>query len=522
MMKPRSAPVTSMAESSTSASTSSSTRPDPSARSPSSSAAICRSSLAAATALRSTDGASSSTKKTIAVSPACPSRMSSPCASTRSVDALAVHERAEARLAVVERADAVLDDDLGVERARRRRRSGAGRYRSGGRSENSGLSIGTMRRPSVSVTTSRGAGVGMSRPGEAHYMRTPRPRFRLTVESRHTRTYETTSFPDARAGAGARRGRRGPPGAARRRRPAPVRPGGRLERAVLDRHVRRRRRSRARWTRGSPTRERRSTGCSPSRRRARSTTRSEPYDDVLLELDAVGVAGRAHPGGASGRQRSGRPPKQVSQKVSAFATELSLNRGVYDALAGLDVSTADAETQYYVQRTLRDFRLAGVDKDDATRKRIQQLRDELVVIGQDFDRNIRDGPAHGHREERRGARRPARRLHRAPQAGPGRRHHAHHRLPRLAARVLVREERGPAQADVHGVPEPRLPGEHGGARSGCSRARAELARLLGFSNWADYITADKMVGTREAGVRLHRSDRRRVGPEGRARVRRRS
>ena len=46
-MKPRSAPVTSIAESSTSASTSSSTRPDPSARSPSSSAAICRSSVAA-------------------------------------------------------------------------------------------------------------------------------------------------------------------------------------------------------------------------------------------------------------------------------------------------------------------------------------------------------------------------------------------------------------------------------------------------------------------------------------------
>ena len=47
MMKPRSAPVTSIAESSTSASTSSSTRPEPSARRPSSSAAIWRSSVAA-------------------------------------------------------------------------------------------------------------------------------------------------------------------------------------------------------------------------------------------------------------------------------------------------------------------------------------------------------------------------------------------------------------------------------------------------------------------------------------------
>ena len=79
----------------------------------------------------------------------------------------------------------------------------------------------------------------------------------------------------------------------------------------------------------------------------------------------------------------------ISQKASALATELSLNRGVYDAINGLDVGRADSETKYYVQRTLRDFRLAGVDKDEATRKRIQELRDELVLVGQDFDRNIR-------------------------------------------------------------------------------------------------------------------------------------
>ena len=80
MMKPRSAPVTSIAESSTIASTSSRTRPEPSARSPSSSAAICRSSVAAEIALFSTDGASSSTKKTISVSPDLPSLIWSPCA----------------------------------------------------------------------------------------------------------------------------------------------------------------------------------------------------------------------------------------------------------------------------------------------------------------------------------------------------------------------------------------------------------------------------------------------------------
>src|ERR1043165_7848819 len=82
--------------------------------------------------------------------------------------------------------------------------------------------------------------------------------------------------------------------------------------------------------------------------------------------------------------------EKASQKVQAFATDLSLNRGVYDALSAMDLKEADAETRYYVEKTLRDFRLAGVDKDEATRKKIKALRDELVLIGQEFSRNIRD------------------------------------------------------------------------------------------------------------------------------------
>ncbi len=81
---------------------------------------------------------------------------------------------------------------------------------------------------------------------------------------------------------------------------------------------------------------------------------------------------------------------QCEQEVDALATELSLDRGVYDALAAIDVEGADAATRYYVQKTLRDFRRAGVDKDEATRGRVARLREELVKIGQEFGKNIRD------------------------------------------------------------------------------------------------------------------------------------
>ena len=70
------------------------------------------------------------------------------------------------------------------------------------------------------------------------------------------------------------------------------------------------------------------------------------------------------------------------------ATELSLDRPTYEALTRLNVSRADAATRHYVEKTGRDFRRAGVDKDEATRARVKALREELVKLGQQFQANI--------------------------------------------------------------------------------------------------------------------------------------
>ncbi|MCA1663926.1 MAG: peptidase M3, partial [Myxococcales bacterium] len=80
---------------------------------------------------------------------------------------------------------------------------------------------------------------------------------------------------------------------------------------------------------------------------------------------------------------------QCEQEVDALATELSLDRRVYDALAALSVDGdhADGATKYYVHKTLRDLRRAGVDKDDASRARVRQLREELLKVGQEFGKN---------------------------------------------------------------------------------------------------------------------------------------
>jgi len=218
-----------------------------------------------------------------------------------------------------------------------------------------------------------------------------------------------------------------------------------------------------------------------------------PYDDVLLELDAVSSQAQlvqsVHPD-----ERMRQTAEKVSQKASTLATEISLNRGVFDALSRIDATGSDAETRYYLTRTLRDFRLAGVDKDEATRTRIKELRDELVLVGQDFDRNIRT-------DLRKVTAQNAAELDGLPQDFISR-----HKPDASGAIQLTIDypdslpvfsfaknedlrKRMYMEYNNRGYPKNMEVLDKMIAR------RAELARLAGFQSWADYITADKMVGS---------------------------
>ena len=82
--------------------------------------------------------------------------------------------------------------------------------------------------------------------------------------------------------------------------------------------------------------------------------------------------------------------ERCEQESEALATRLSLDPAVYAPLSGVDAGAEDEATRWYLFRTLRDFRRAGVDKDAATRERVRELSEELVRIGQEFERNIQD------------------------------------------------------------------------------------------------------------------------------------
>src|SRR5438093_8483121 len=217
-----------------------------------------------------------------------------------------------------------------------------------------------------------------------------------------------------------------------------------------------------------------------------------PYDEAQIELDAAssqaGLMENVHPDSTLRAAA-----EKVSQKVSAYATELSLNRRVYDALTAIDRSKADDATRYYLEKELRDFRLAGVDKDEATRKRVQELRDELVKIGQDFDRNIRSD------------------VRTITVAGAA-------DLDGLPADFIANHKPGAEGRITLDINYPdyipvmsycksddvrhRLYMEYNNRAypknmevlKRMFARRYELAKLLGYDEWADYITANKMVG----------------------------
>ena len=217
------------------------------------------------------------------------------------------------------------------------------------------------------------------------------------------------------------------------------------------------------------------------------------YDDLQIEIDAVGQQAQliqsVHPDAAM-RDAA----EKVSQKASALNTEVSLNRSVFDAIRALDMTAgprgaeAPGETESYVKRLLRDFRLAGVDKDEATRKRIQALRDE---IGQAFDRNIRG--------DLRTVKTDARELEGLP------RDYIARHTPDAKGQITLTIDY-PDSLPVFSYARSedlrkrmfmeynnRAYPQNIDVLNRMIARRAELARLIGFDTWASYITADKMV-----------------------------
>ncbi len=114
------------------------------------------------------------------------------------------------------------------------------------------------------------------------------------------------------------------------------------------------------------------------------------FDQAIEQLNLAGAqAGVLNSVAADKAVRD--QAQEEAQRVAMAGSALSLNRQVYDALTAIDLAGASPATQHYMQRTLLGYRLAGVDKDEATRDRIQALHEKATHLSLNFSRNIQEG-----------------------------------------------------------------------------------------------------------------------------------
>jgi len=215
-----------------------------------------------------------------------------------------------------------------------------------------------------------------------------------------------------------------------------------------------------------------------------------PYDEAIMKYNTgaylANMMFQVHPDAAFRDKAS-----TMTQTASAALTAVSLNRDVYQALSALDVSKADAITRYYVQRQLLLFRLAGVDKDDATRAKLKQLNDDLTGQVTLYERNIAD--------DQRSVEATAAELDGLPQDYIDRHKPGADGKIKITtdypdafpvfkfARSTDLRKRLYLEFDNRAYPKNR------DLLMKMMQTRYEIAQLLGYASWADYNAADKMA-----------------------------
>ena len=216
------------------------------------------------------------------------------------------------------------------------------------------------------------------------------------------------------------------------------------------------------------------------------------YDAALEQLSLAGA--QAGVLNSVAAEKSVRDQAQMeAQRIAMAGSALSLNRGVYDALAAMDLNGADAATRHYVERTLLQYRLAGVDKDQVTRERLQALHEKATKHSLDFSRNIQEGAKTIVATQAE--------LDGLPPDYLGR------HQPDARGQITLSTDQPDMQPVMTFASNPdlrermfvayntRAYPENKQILLDLLATRQEIASVLGFRSWADLATADQMMGS---------------------------
>src|SRR5271165_1610586 len=215
-----------------------------------------------------------------------------------------------------------------------------------------------------------------------------------------------------------------------------------------------------------------------------------PFDEAVRQNNSAGYfAGlmeQVHPDAAF-RDHA----QAMLTKASAAQTAIALNHDIYNALAALDLSQADSVTRYYVTRQLLEFRLAGVDKDDATRARLKKLNDQATEQQSMFDRNISDGQkvVEADPSELEGL--PLDYIDRHQPGADGKVRITTDYPDALPIFSFAKSDSLRRRMSI--AFNTRAYPKNQEVLTSLMKTRYEIASLLGYPSWADYNAADKMI-----------------------------
>lgn len=179
------------------------------------------------------------------------------------------------------------------------------------------------------------------------------------------------------------------------------------------------------------------------------------------------------------------------QRFMALISEVNLSRPLYEKLTQLDIESLEGMDRYYAEKTLQWFELAGVGLDEQQRARVRELNAQIVKLGQEFLTNIRNDdrlveltvddlkglPADFIADRKIDEQGKVQLSTSYPDYFPFMQYAVSDEAKRKMY-IAFRQRGYPANKTV---------------LYQLLTARHELATLLGFRHFADYITADKMM-----------------------------
>ncbi len=188
--------------------------------------------------------------------------------------------------------------------------------------------------------------------------------------------------------------------------------------------------------------------------------------------------------------------EEAMQEARKLSTELTLDADLYALFAGLDDSGLDEDARRVLDRTLRDFRRAGVELGADRRQRLRDLAERETLIGQEFAKNIRD-------DVRRVRLDPAQ-LDGLPEdyvathpAGADGQVEVTTDYPDAIPLLTFAHDRAARHAMTLAFHNRGWPANDGLLRE-LLTLRAEHAALLGFKSWPDFDAEVKMIGSGDA------------------------